>query len=150
MTDDKFAPDCRDDCEKHLTCCGPKTKLNPGDIVMWYPQGEDVRPYVCSVARVMTVDLGLKPLVDDTTREHYLRLSDEEYEELKQAEWYEAGNPNIDPEDMNFDHEDMGRRGHYGLIFCWYLMNKVRPANSPFVDDCQPKILWRMPQQVER
>lgn len=97
-------------------------KLNVGDIVMWTPKGK--RPYICSVARTVPAESGLKPVVDDRRRAHYPYLSNEEYEELKQAEWYEAGRPNAEP----------GAEG-IGLIFSWYIMQKSK--------DVEGIIVWR-------
>jgi hypothetical protein len=107
-------------------------KLNPGDIVMWYPQGVNVRPFVCSVARILTVEDGPKPLIDESTRMQFPELSDEEFEESKQAEWYEATkHPNMGPENPDLIEGN-------GLVFCWHMMKKSEP-------ECKPRILWRQP-----
>jgi hypothetical protein len=97
-------------------------QLNVGDIVMWTPKGK--RPYICAVARIATVESGLKPLVEDSVRGRYPELSDKDWEELKQTEWYEAGHPNA----------ELGSEG-IGMVFNWYLMQKS--------EDLKSTILWR-------
>lgn len=109
-------------------------KLNPGDVVMLYPQGEEKRPCIYSIFRVVTKETGIKPLVDDSTRGQYPGLSDEEYEELKQAEWYEVStDPNRGPDEEYPEHF----KGN-GMIFTWYMMKKHPEVKA--------EVLWRMPQ----